>query len=72
MRQVRWLEAHAEMDAPRPPTGEPLARARWADDVASQGIGPRRLREMQARADLAPPAWMDEAPAWGESERGVR
>lgn len=66
MRQVRWLEAHAEMDAPRAPVGEPLARARWADDVASQGLGPRRIREMQQRAELAPPAWMDEAPAWGE------
>lgn len=71
-RQERWLEAHAELDRPRAQVGEPIARARWADDVASQGLGPRRIREMQARASMVPPAWMDEAPQWGESERGVR
>lgn len=71
-RQERWLEAHAELDRPRPPVGEPIARARWADDVASQGIGPRRIREMQARASMVPPAWMDEAPQWGESEEVMR
>lgn len=62
--QLGWLEVHAELDAPRPQVGEPFERARWAPDLARQGVNPRKL-EREARR-LTPPAWMDEAPAWGE------
>jgi hypothetical protein len=69
LAQLGWLEVHAELDAPRAQVGEPFERARWAPDLARQGVSVRKL-EREARR-LTPPAWMDEAPQWGEEvERG--
>lgn len=62
--QLGWLEIHAELDASRAQIGEPFERARWADDVARQGVSVRKLEREAKR--LTPPAWMDMAPAWGE------
>lgn len=62
--QLGWLEVHAELDAPRAQVGEPFERARWAPDVARQGVSVRKLEREAKR--LTPPAWMDMAPAWGE------
>jgi hypothetical protein len=62
--QLGWLEVHAELDAPRAQVGEPFERARWAPDLARQGVSVRKLEREAKR--LTPPAWMDEAPQWGE------
>lgn len=66
-RQLRWLADRAELDAPRAEVGEPWWVRRLADDVARQDFEVWRHRREMAR--LTPPAWMDEAPAWGEEVR---
>lgn len=66
-RQLRWLADRAELDAPRAEVGEPWWVRRLADDVARQDFNPKRYEREMAR--LTPPAWMDEAPAWGEEVR---
>lgn len=65
--QLGWLALHAELDAPRAAVGEPWERARWAPDVARQDFNPKRYEREMAR--LTPPAWMDQAPPWGEEVR---
>lgn len=67
-RQLRWLADRAELDAPRAEVGEPWWVRRLADDVARQDFEVWKHRREAAR--LTPPAWMDEAPAWGEEVRG--
>lgn len=63
-RQLRWLADRAELDAPRAEVGEPWWVRRLADDVSRQDFEVWKHRREAAR--LTPPAWMDEAPAWGE------
>lgn len=66
-RQLRWLADRAELDAPRAEVGEPWWVRRLADDVARQDFEVWKHRREAAR--LTPPAWMDEAPPWGEEVR---
>lgn len=66
-RQLRWLADRAELDAPRAEVGEPWWVRRLADDVARQDFEVWKHRKEAAR--LTPPAWMDQAPPWGEEVR---
>lgn len=65
--QLRWLADRAELDAPRAEVGEPWWVRRLADDVARQDFEVWKHRREAAR--LTPPAWMDQAPPWGEEVR---
>lgn len=63
-RQLRWLADRAELDAPRAEVGEPWWVRRLAEDVSRQDFEVWKHRREAAR--LTPPAWMGQAPPWGE------